>query len=100
MKTTPLEYGRFYHIYNRGINGCNLFRGNENYEYFLHLYDKYISLVAETYAWVLMRNHFHLLVQVKLEKDIPFMGETPEGLKNTSGSGKNLSAFSKPERLT
>nr|WP_319570841.1 hypothetical protein [uncultured Draconibacterium sp.] len=99
MKTTPLEYGRFYHIYNRGINGCNLFRENENYEYFLHLYDKYISLVAETYAWVLMRNHFHLLVQVKSEKDIPFMGETPEGLKNTSGSGKNLLASSRPESV-
>ena len=65
MKTTPLEYGNFYHIYNRGINGCNLFYDNENYEYFLHLYDKYILPVADTFAWVLMRNHFHLLVRIK-----------------------------------
>ena len=36
MKTISLEYGNFYHIYNRGINGCNLFQENENYEYFLH----------------------------------------------------------------
>ncbi len=100
MKTTPLEYGRFYHIYNRGINGCNLFRENENYEYFLHLYDKYISLVAETYAWVLMRNHFHLLVKIKEEGNIPFMGiHTPEGLRDTSGSGKTLSASSRPESV-
>lgn len=87
MITTPLKYGKFYHIYNRGINGCNLFKVNENYEYFLHLYDKYISPVAETYAWVLMRNHFHLLVKIKKEEDIPFMGiQTPEGLRDTSGS--------------
>jgi REP element-mobilizing transposase RayT len=99
MKTTPLEYGQFYHIYNRGINGCNLFSDNENYEYFLHLYDKYISKVADTFAWVLMRNHFHLLVRIKTNREIPFMGETPEGLKNTSGSGTNLSMSARPESV-
>jgi REP element-mobilizing transposase RayT len=61
----PLDSGKFYHIYNRGINSCNLFREPANYEHFLELYDKYISPVAETYAWVLMPNHFHLLVRVK-----------------------------------
>lgn len=101
MKTIPLEYNHFYHIYNRGINGCKLFPENENYEYFLHLYDKYISMVAETYAWVLMRNHFHLLVKIKKEEDIPFMPvvQTPEGQKDPSGSGKNLLASYRPERV-
>lgn len=61
----PLNPGKFYHIYNRGINSCNLFREPDDYEHFLELYDKYISPVAETYAWVLMPNHFHLLVRVK-----------------------------------
>ncbi len=61
----PLDPGKFYHIYNRGINSCNLFRESANYEHFLELYDKYISPVADTYAWVLMPNHFHLLVRVK-----------------------------------
>lgn len=97
MKTIPLESGKFYHIYNRGINGCNLFYEPENYEYFLHLYDKYISPVAETYAWVLMRNHFHLLVRIKKEEDILFMVPTPEGLKDLSWSGVNLSASLRPE---
>ncbi|MCK9210169.1 MAG: hypothetical protein M0Q53_08830 [Prolixibacteraceae bacterium] len=60
-----LEPGNFYHIYNRGINSCNLFREPANYEHFLELYEKYISPVADTYAWVLMPNHFHLLVRVK-----------------------------------
>ena len=103
MKTLLLEYGNFYHIYNRGINGCNLFRENENYEYFLHLYDKYISPVADTYAWVLMKNHFHLLVKIKREDDIRFISiqsiQTPEGLKDASGLNKNLSASERPENV-
>lgn len=85
MKTVPLEYGRFYHLYNRGINGCNLFRENENYEYFLHLYDKHISPVADTYASVLMRNHFHFLVRVKTVEELNLQGfENLEGLKGTN----------------
>lgn len=61
----PLSYGKYYHIYNRGIDSCNLFREADNYEHFLGLFDKYISPIAETYAWVLMPNHFHILVKVK-----------------------------------
>jgi len=66
----PLTYGKFYHIYNRGINSCDLFYENTNYEYFLELYDKHISPVADTFAWVLMPNHFHLLVRIKEEEEI------------------------------
>ena len=98
MKTIPLEYGKFYHIYNRGINGCNLFHENENYEHFLFLYDKYISPVANTFAWVLMKNHFHFLVRIKEVEEIPFM-QTPEGRKDSSGSGKNLSVSGRPESV-
>jgi putative transposase len=66
-----LTYGEFYHVYNRGINSCNLFNEPDNYEYFLSLYDKYISPVTDTYAWVLMPNHFHLLVKIKEKEAIP-----------------------------
>ena len=85
MKTIPLKYGRFYHIYNRGINGCNLFHENENYEHFLHLYDKYISTVADTFAWVLMKNHFHLLVKIKREEEINSFFQNLEGFRNLQG---------------
>lgn len=68
IQKTPLETGKFYHIYNRGINSCNLFYENGNYEYFISLYDKYISPIANTYAWVLMRNHYHFLVEILLEE--------------------------------
>lgn len=63
--TLPLEPSRYYHIYNRGINSCDLFTEEDNYSYFLNLYDKYIDPIAETFAWVLMPNHFHLLVRLK-----------------------------------
>jgi putative transposase len=65
MKAQPLTPGMFYHIYNRGINGCEIFREKNDYERFLRLYDTYIDPVAETYAWALMGNHFHLVIQIK-----------------------------------
>jgi REP element-mobilizing transposase RayT len=64
-KLSILEPGKYYHIYNCGINGENLFRGEEDYRRFLDDYQKYISPIAETYAWVLMKNHFHILVRIK-----------------------------------
>lgn len=64
-KHPPLLSGLHYHIYNRANGRENLFREDANHLHFLQLYDKYISPVAETYAWVLMANHFHLLVRIK-----------------------------------
>ncbi|MEI6180323.1 MAG: hypothetical protein WCP31_06190 [Chloroflexales bacterium] len=59
-----LEPGKFYHIYNRGNNRENLFRETRNYAYFLKLYTSHIEPVANTFAYCLLYNHFHLLVQV------------------------------------
>lgn len=61
----PLEQGKFYHIYNRGNNGDNLFYNPDNYKFFLRRLDEYLSDYIELYAFSLMPNHFHLLVQVK-----------------------------------
>jgi putative transposase len=66
----PLEYGEYYHIYNRGINSDVLFKDKTNYEYFLRLHDLHISPIAETYAWCLMKNHFHFLVRIKNSEEI------------------------------
>ena len=65
-----MAFGSYYHIYNRGINSCNLFGETANYEYFLTLYDHYISPIADTFAWVLMPNHFHVLIRIKNEDEI------------------------------
>jgi hypothetical protein len=54
------------------------------------LYDKHISPIADTFAWVLMRNHFHLLVRIKEEEDIKNL----EGLLPPNLTGfENLSGF-------
>jgi putative transposase len=61
----PLEHGQYYHIYNRGNNRENIFVEDRNYRYFLKLYAKHIEPVADTYAYCLLRNHFHFLVRIK-----------------------------------
>jgi REP element-mobilizing transposase RayT len=70
-RTESLEHGCFYHIYNRGIDGCNLFREITNYGYFFNLYLKHVDPIADTYAWVLMKNHFHFLLRIKDPEDLP-----------------------------
>ncbi len=66
MKTTvPLQPGHYYHIYNRGNNREDLFREDRNYRYFLRLYACHVHSIADTFAYCLMRNHFHLLVRIK-----------------------------------
>jgi putative transposase len=69
----PIEYNSYYHIYNRGINSETIFREPANYEHFLNLYSEYINPVAETFAWVLMKNHFHLLVRILAAEEIGFI---------------------------
>ena len=64
-KPTALRFGGYYHIFNRGNNRETIFREQRNYFYFLKLYEKYIPLVADTFAYCLLPNHFHLLVRVK-----------------------------------
>jgi putative transposase len=60
-----IEPEKFYHIWNRGNNRENLFYTVANYEYFLRLYDQFLDPVAETYAFCLLPNHFHLLIRTK-----------------------------------
>jgi putative transposase len=61
----PLKPGGFYHILDRGVNRENIFLEERNYIHFLSLYATYIIPVAETYAYCLLRNHFHLLVRIR-----------------------------------
>lgn len=74
----PIEFGKYYHIYNRGINSENIFKESRNYEYFLTLHNKHIEPIAETFAWCLLKNHFHLLVRVKSFEEILLSHEEHE----------------------
>jgi len=82
-----------YHIYNHANGSENLFRQEENYRYFLGLWNKYIAPVAVTYAYCLMPNHFHALVRVHREEKLSdFFGDKLKlgdkdltGFENLSG---------------
>lgn len=85
MKTPiPLQHGRIYHIYNRGINRENIFLEQRNYAYFLKLYTEHITPIAYTYAYCLLRNHFHIIAQIKMPEEIARDGNLT-GLQDLSG---------------
>ncbi len=67
---TPLLYDTHYHIYNRGNNRENIFIQERNYTHFMNLYTKYIEPIADTFAFCLLRNHFHLSVRIKSKGEI------------------------------
>lgn len=98
---TPLEYGQFYHIYNRGNNREDIYFEERNYRYFLQLYAHYVEPVAGTYAYCLLRNHFHVLVRIRMpEEQEQTLGvsKTPRVLKVLNPSrqfGNLLNAYAK-----
>jgi REP element-mobilizing transposase RayT len=57
--------GAVYHIYNRANGEDDIFREERNYQYFLDKYCHHLECVVDTYAYCLLRNHFHLMVRVK-----------------------------------
>ena len=68
-----LKHDHYYHIYNRGNNYENIFTEEKDYLYFLKTLEIYIIPVADIYAWCLMKNHFHLLVRIKEEREIGYL---------------------------
>ena len=66
----PITFGTFFHIYNRGNNGENLFVQERNYAYFMELWWKHTHAVFETWAYCLLRNHFHVAGYFKSQEDL------------------------------
>lgn len=54
-----------YHIFNHANGFENIFIEDENYRFFLEKYQQYILPIAETYAYCLLPNHFHLVVRIR-----------------------------------
>ncbi|MDN3676864.1 hypothetical protein QWY90_06020 [Flavobacterium paronense] len=91
----PLEIGKYYHIYNRGINSDILFKESSNYEHFLRLYDTHIDPIAETFAWCLMKNHFHFLVRIKDNEEITTEKKIPPSQSFSNLFNAYTKAFNK-----
>lgn len=64
MNQEPLETGRYYHIYNRGINSCVIFNSPENKRFFIQQFNKYMTGAISLYAYCLMENHYHIVIRV------------------------------------
>ncbi|PWG06844.1 transposase [Polaribacter aquimarinus] len=71
MKTEKILTDNYYHIYNRGNNGDDIFYEEKNYDYFLILIKKYLLPICEIYAYCLLKNHFHILLRIKDTVDNP-----------------------------
>jgi len=71
MKLIPFEISKYYHFHNRGNNKENLFVEKENYQYFLKLMVKYLTSIVDFYAYCLLPNHFHLVIKIKDENELP-----------------------------
>jgi len=60
-----LEYpGAVYHVMSRGDNKHNIFLNDHDRRRFLKIYQDVVERqLWETYAWCLMDNHFHLVIE-------------------------------------
>lgn len=68
-----LEYGKYYHIYNRGNNKTDIFKEKEDYLHFQTLVQKYLLLVADVFCYAYLKNHFHFLVRIKEQDEIEYI---------------------------
>ncbi len=56
--------GHIFHIYNQGNNRQLIFFGRENYFFFLDKIGEHVFPFGDIFAYCLMPNHFHIMMQV------------------------------------
>lgn len=61
----PLIPDNMYHVLSRAVGNEKLFLNEHNYTFFLKKYKQYIFPIADTFAFCLLPNHFHFLIQIK-----------------------------------
>ena len=84
-----------YHIYNQGNNQQLIFRTDEDYLIFLKMLREHVHTHVEIIAWVLMPNHFHLLVYTEEKSCIMTKQGGLEIEKLTNGIRKLLSGYAR-----
>ena len=90
-----LQPNTSYHIFNHANGFENVFREDENFRFFLEKYRVFITPVAETYAYCLLPNHFHLVIRIRKREEIE---EFIRNKKCPSNNFSNLSNFGKVEK--
>lgn len=94
MDIQPIIEGCYFHIYNRGVNGEGIFKEKRNYYHFLEKYKFYCGDILKTLAYCLLKNHFHLLVRIKENAEVP-RRDGKEGMFRLNAS-KQLGHFFNP----
>ena len=87
IRNEKIESECFYHIYNRGINGCLIFKNEENYSFFLKKFELYLDKYCDIYSYCLMPNHFHFLIKAKSEDELKKLILINNNLKSISNMG-------------
>ncbi len=95
IRTQPVEPDKFYHIYNRGVNGEIIFKSSRNFEFFIHKIKEHLTPVCEIYAYCLLSNHFHFLIKVKSEKELESLVKVSNLDKAKQGLHSPQNIFSK-----
>ena len=62
--------GRHYHIFSRAVGFEKLFREDENCRFFLQKLTEHVLPVCSVWAYCLLPNHFHILVEIREEHDL------------------------------
>lgn len=64
-RTHQLSQSLLYHIFNRGNERKEIFLDGEDFQYFVSLLSNYSEKHNfRIYHWVLMPNHYHLLLEI------------------------------------
>ena len=77
MKTTKnietLQFGKFYHIFNKANGTDKLFVADSDYVFFLKKLKRFLLPWINVWAYCLIPNHFHLLISVKEPEEISIL---------------------------
>lgn len=95
IRKNPILEDRFYHIYNRGVNGEVIFKTKRNYDFFLKKIEENLVPVSDIYAYCLMSNHFHLLVKIKSFQEMESLVKVSNLDKAEKGLHSPQNIFSK-----
>jgi len=96
----PLQPDSSFHIFNHANGFENVFKHEANYYFFMDKYWKYIGPIAETYAYCLMPNHFHLVIRIRKREAIEELirNKNKSSKNNNFSNSNNFSKVSNPER--
>ncbi len=78
---TPFYPNQVYHVVHHGNAFDNVFYTEDNYAFFLQKYKQYISPIAQTFAYCLMPNHFHIGLKINNLNDLKIAFATHSGIK-------------------